>query len=164
MAKVNPEWQNTTLGNIRIDGERLEVEVNSEKRAAKIRTELRRRLGDQCIFVEEKRESIESLGQAARDREESRGGHRLVEFKDHATPPGIRDMLKAQMKAHWDAWLDIPLPALRNQTPRQAARTRKGRERLEALLIDFEHRNESIPQPELRPDVVELRQKLGLDG
>jgi hypothetical protein len=33
---------------------------------------------------------------------------------------------------------------------------------LEALLMAFEYRNESMIQPELRPDVGELRRKLGL--
>jgi hypothetical protein len=66
------------------------------------------------------------------------------------------------MKAHWDAWLDTPIPALKNQTPRRAALTPEGRERLEALLIGLEYRNESAIQPELRPDVVDLRRKLGL--
>jgi len=162
--KMHPEWRNTSLGNINIDGERLEVEVNSEKRAAKIRSELRKHLGNRCMLVEEKRESAESLLQAARDRRDSGGGRRPAELHGHAVPPEFRNALKAQMKAHWDAWPDIPLPALKNQTPREAARTPRGRERLEALLIEFEHRNKSIPQPELRPDVAELRRKLGLEG
>lgn len=34
-------------------------------------------------------------------------------------------------------WLDTPVPALRDKTPRQAARSAAGRERLEALLLGF---------------------------
>jgi hypothetical protein len=73
-------------------------------------------------------------------------------------------MHSKRRKPHWDAWLDIAIPALKGQTPRAAARTPEGRERLEALLMEFEYRNESTIQPELRPDVAELRRRLGLPG
>ena len=35
-------------------------------------------------------------------------------------------------------------------------------ERLEALLTDFECRNENVPHPALRVDVAAIRKKLGL--
>ena len=66
------------------------------------------------------------------------------------------------MERHWEAWLDQPIGLLLDETPRQAARTPKGRERLEALLMDIEYRNEHLSQPELRADVSALRRKLGL--
>ncbi len=81
-----------------------------------------------------------------------------------AMPPEFLTVLEEQMKEHWEAWLDIALPALKGRTPREAARTPEGRERLEALLLEFEYRNESLIQPELRPDVAELRKELGLSG
>jgi hypothetical protein len=162
--RVNPEWDNTSLGSIKIKGDALEVEVNSEERAAKIRQEIQGRLRDQCAFVREERQSIESLLQAQKGHDSIREKRRLREREDEPMSPEIRAYVKEMMKAHWEAWLDIPLPALKNQTPRQAARTRKGRERLEALLLEFEYRNESLIQPEVRPDVGELRRKLGLSG
>lgn len=42
------------------------------------------------------------------------------------------------MARHWHRWVDEPVPALNGRTPRQAAATPEGRERLEALLTDFE--------------------------
>ena len=39
---------------------------------------------------------------------------------------------------HWQDWFDIRIPALANKTPREAARTKEGRERLEALLLIYE--------------------------
>ena len=41
-------------------------------------------------------------------------------------------------RKHWEGWLDTRVPALGNKTPRQAARTAGGRERLEALLAEFD--------------------------
>jgi len=66
------------------------------------------------------------------------------------------------MVKHWETWLDSKIPALKNKTPRQAAKTEEGRERLEALLLDFEGRNEEIDDP-LRPDVKALRKELNLN-
>ena len=58
-------------------------------------------------------------------------------------------------------WLDEPVPALANQTPREAAATPIGRERLEALFSEYQWRTEEVP-PHVRPDIRALRQKLGV--
>ena len=157
--RMNAGWDNTSLGHIEIRGGALEVEVNSEKRAAKIRREIQRRLGDDCTFQKEERQAIEDLLRQE-NRDAGSGKQRAPEID--SMPPEIRAAIKEQMRAHWEAWLDIPVPALKNQTPLEAARTPEGRERLEALLMEFERRNESGIQPELRPDVAGLRRKLGL--
>jgi succinylarginine dihydrolase len=49
-----------------------------------------------------------------------------------------------------------------NVSGRRAALTPEGMERLETLLMELEYRNESAIPPELRPDVKDLRRKLGL--
>ena len=54
------------------------------------------------------------------------------------------------------------VPALGNRTPRQAAKTARGRERLAALLADFARMAERSPSRG-RPDVGALRRRLGLD-
>jgi hypothetical protein len=158
--RLNPGWDNTSLGSIEIRGGSVVIEVNSENRATKIRRDIRDRLGKQCTFMKEERKSIEALLQA----QTGHGGIRKQQRsrEDEAMSPEVCAAVAEMMKAHWEAWLDSPIPALRDQTPRQAARTPEGRERLEALLMAFEYRNESMIQPELRPDVGELRRKLGL--
>ena len=74
--------------------------------------------------------------------------------------PEVQDKLREMAAQHWKAWLDTPLPALRDKTPREAAKTASGRERLDALFMQFEQYNES-PQP-FGPDVPALRRTLGL--
>ena len=59
------------------------------------------------------------------------------------------------------AWIDTKVPALGNRTPRQAAKTPKGRERLEALLIDFARSAEQRSSM-FQPDLGDLRRRLGL--
>ena len=160
--RLHPEWDNTSLGSIDIRNDVIEIEVNSEKRATKIRAEIRERLGGRCTFVSEQRQFPDELLREAEGGggfdNKSRRGRREVE----GVPPEFRAALRDQMKAHWESWLDTPIPALNGRTPRAAARTPKDRERLEVLLMELEFRNESIIQPELRPDVTELRRKLGL--
>lgn len=53
--------------------------------------------------------------------------------------------LEADVNSTWAAWLDTRVPALGNKTPRQAARTDRGRERLEALLAEFDRHAEDGP-------------------
>jgi hypothetical protein len=55
----------------------------------------------------------------------------------------------------------MDIPALNGNTPRQAARTRDGRELLEAVLLDFERKAGITPG--MDEEVIrELRSTLGL--
>lgn len=72
------------------------------------------------------------------------------------------EALEAELaQRHWDAWVDTKVPALGNRTPRQAAKTARGRERLAALLANFARMAERNPSG-VRPDVAELRRRLGM--
>ncbi|MGH9823465.1 MAG: hypothetical protein ACREDR_09465 [Blastocatellia bacterium] len=66
------------------------------------------------------------------------------------------------MEAHWEAWYNDRIPALNNKTPLQAAKTKSGRERLEALLLEVERMNKRSPDPNLRVDLAAMRKRLGL--
>ena len=59
------------------------------------------------------------------------------------TPPELREIEEDLAHRHWEQWLDTRVPALGNKTPRQAARSAGGRERLEALLAEFARDAES---------------------
>ncbi len=56
---------------------------------------------------------------------------------------------------------DKPLPALAGKTARQAARSARGRERVDALLKSIEHGEATLPLGE-RFDVSVLRRSLCL--
>ena len=47
-------------------------------------------------------------------------------------------------------------------TPREAAQTEEGRELLESLLLDYERHDDDSNENLMRPDVPELRRKLGM--
>ena len=65
-------------------------------------------------------------------------------------------------KVHlYKEWLDSKIPALNHVTPREAAKTVAGRERLEALFVDFHQKNLS-GFSDCPVDLHYLRQELGM--
>ena len=73
----------------------------------------------------------------------------------------LQALQEAMMREHWEAWLDTRVPALGNKTPRQAARTPSGRERLEALLAGFERDAANEPS-NVAAHLTTIRTALGL--
>ena len=145
-------WDNTIMGHIAIDASALVVEVNSERRAREVRAEVEKRLGDLAVLQTSVAEPL--APQLEEARAEPKG--RLEE------PPEMREALRHFIAEHWESWLDEKVPALRFETPREAVRSPEGRERLEALLAQFEWQGRRAPEPELAPDVAALRARLGL--
>jgi hypothetical protein len=77
---------------------------------------------------------------------------------DSPPPPELQAIEAELARKHWDAWLDTKVPALGNRTPRQAAKTASGRERLEALLADY---SQSVSARDaFEPDIGTLKRKL----
>ncbi|MBI5274290.1 MAG: SEC-C domain-containing protein [Chlamydiales bacterium] len=141
---------NRVLGDMKIEGSKLLITVNSTQRSKKIQQEIEKRLPEASLV----KEDIETL-----DLEN------IKKKKLPALPqPTAREkeMLRAHIKDYYIQWLDIPLPALKGKTPRQAAKTTEGRERLELLLFDFESNNPQDDDP-LRIDIQSLRHELGLN-
>jgi hypothetical protein len=157
----NPGWSNTLMGQIDIRQDRMTVNVNSQARADAIRAETTARLGPRARVMGVVVESVEQMMAAAAGKGTSRArSEREREIEEfNQSPEGQAVMAKVSAE-HWRTWPDIPLPALGGQTPRQAAKTSSGRERLEVLLLDFTSR-ERTPGA-MRPDVVALRRELGI--
>jgi hypothetical protein len=64
--------------------------------------------------------------------------------------------------AQWEAWIHTNVPALGGRTPAEAVRDPEGRERVEALLTEFDRSNATRRPGEPRVDVPDLRRRLGL--
>ena len=78
-------------------------------------------------------------------------------------PPEVRGEILREFKTrHFAAWPDQSIPALDGKTPREAAKTREGRRKLDVLLKDAEHLEQSL-DPAERFDFSDLRKELGLD-
>ncbi len=156
-------WDNTILGNITIEGGKLIVDVNSQKRSEAIRTEIAKRLGDDAVLQDSVSESVEEKFAQMKDGVESPEQQRQREEQEaFSALPEVQALMKEMAKKRWEEWLEEPVPVLMGKTPRQAAKTIVGRERLEALLIDFERSAAETDKPAFAPDVTELRRQLGM--
>lgn len=161
--KKHKSWDNTVLGSLKIKGNTLTAEVNSDKRAKKIQSEIAKRLGKRATFKRAVHESTDAKLEEMQAQSGSPAFEQsLKEQEEFASRPEVQAIIKAQMEAHWEGWYNERVPALQNKTPLQAARTKAGRERLEALLLDFERKNEEVSQSYLRVDIEAMRKKLGL--
>ena len=157
--RLHQEWDNTTLGTLDIDGDRLQVQVNSKRRARRIEREIAKRLDADAVLESRTADPVEKL--LAERKETPRDRLAGLEQEQLQQRPEVQEFLRQQGKRHWENWLDTRLPALGNRTPRQAACTPDGRERLEALFAEFAWHVERAPNG-MSPDLPALRATLGL--
>ena len=129
--KKHKSWDNTTLGRIAVRGAVMTADVNSNKRATRLKREIATRLGDRASYVRAVIESTEHMLEQARA---GKGG------PPRETEPALRELEATMQEQQWTDWLDESVPALGGKTPRQAARSQAGREMLNAVLNDFEWR------------------------
>lgn len=155
-GQKSSQWNNSILGHIKISKSEIIVDVNSNERAERIRKEIINRLGDKVTYRVTK---IESMEQKLKDIPNQSQAQTLIDLNDS---PETQEVLKSYMDEYWKSWLDQKIPALENQTPREASTTKLGRERLEALLTDFHSKNsQDNSQPAI--DFAFLRRELGMD-
>jgi SEC-C motif len=162
--EMHKGMENTALGRIAIDGTRLIAEVNSRERAEKIRSEIESRLEARVVFRRAVTSSIKKMIEERAERGETVRSRRMREESERIQSlPEVQEQLKAMAGRHWEAWFDEQIPPLGNLTPRQAARTPEGRERLEGLLLSYEWDKPAESLTTLmQPDVAEIRRRLGL--
>ena len=154
------EWDNTVLGWIGIDGRRLIAEVNSEARADAIRKKIETALREDVRY---RATEIQSPEKMLADRRAA-GGAPPEERNELAEHPEVREKISAMMSAHWEHWVNQPIPILGNQTPMEAIKNPDGREIVESIVIQAERDGRS-PQLQTDEDVFRrLRERLGLDA
>ena len=156
------------LGLLKIDNEQLIVEVNSHERARRIRRLIERRLGDAARYkttlIEPIQSQINQMWQTAAagaGLENGFAGGTSSNSLDEE--PEVRAMMEETARQHWDSWFDLPVPALNDMTPREAAKTYEGRELLESLFLLYEIHNEESPDNYAKADIPALRRELGID-
>jgi hypothetical protein len=161
--KKHPTWDNTVLGHLVIEGDRLTIEVNSEKRARRIQTEIRKRLGDGAVLLKSETRSLEeAMAEAKREEKTPAGRRRRREHEAFERRPEVQALMQKQSDAHWDAWIQMKVPALGNRTPAEAIGDPDGREMVEALLTEFDRYDSKKRPGEPRADIPGLRRRLGL--
>jgi hypothetical protein len=154
-----PDAPRTVLGNFRIEEKHLVAETNSRERAVKLRTKLKRHLQDLVAY--EKTLYQDPFDFPERSLEE-------IEAKNKASDalnalPEIQEALKRQLEHHYfNEWPKTKIPALGGISPRQAARSKKGREKLEELIDGIERHQNSPDSGMPRINIDTLRRQCGL--
>lgn len=163
--KMHAEWENTTLGAIEITLKRLVAEVNSQTRATALREAIETALGEGIRYRASEIQSPEKILTDARTNGDGGSGQRSAasaESKRLAALPEVREKIAEMMAAHWERWVDIPLPILGNRTPMNAVKDADGREIVESIIIQAERRGLGMDMP-MDPAVLSrLRARLGL--
>jgi hypothetical protein len=162
------------LGLLKIDEDSLVVEVNSEQRAELIRRLVEERLGNTANYKTTLIESIESrveetwktaaddtAGLSSPTPSENSESSSFITVDD--AQPELRAIMEQIARQHWESWFDLPVPALNDMTPREAAKTEEGRDLLESLLLLYESCQNISSDSITNPDVPALRRELGLD-
>ena len=160
--KKNAGWDNTVLGWIELDGKRLTAEVNSEARADAIRKEIETALGEGIRYRASEIQSPEKMLAdlrtvgGVRDSAASRESERVAES------PEVRAKISEMMAAHWEHWVDEPLPILGNRTPMEAVKDADGREIVKSLVIQGERSGRNPNMPTDEHVFRRVRERLGL--
>jgi hypothetical protein len=156
-------WSNTILGRIEIVDRRLNADVNSAKRADRLVREIDKRLGmGAALLAREVTDPDAVRPDAGEDAEQTAAD--LAELEALEASPEAQALLEEHARQHWEHWLDTRIPALGGKTPRQAAKTPLGRERLEAVLAGFDrHAVRQLPgTADQAPHLARIRVALGL--
>ncbi len=153
---VHPSGQLTftVLGTVNLHPGRLTLECMSRERLERGKKRLLDLLGES---IRHRVDEFEDIHVAM----ERRGG------KGEAVKPlqddKARALLAAMMRKHLSAWVDQALPALDGRTPREAAATMAGREKVLHLIKDLENaeaRKKKAGEPFI--DLGSLRDELGI--
>jgi hypothetical protein len=160
--KKHAGWDNTVLGWIEIDGTRLIAEVNSKARADAIRKKIETALGASIRYRASEIRSPERMLADMRAAGSARGGTASEESERLAELPEVREKISEMMTAHWEHWVDQPLPILGNRTPMDAVKDPDAREVVESLIIQAERYGRSLAMPTDEAMFHRLRQRLGL--
>ena len=155
------KMETTVKGTFIISANKLTISVNSRERAEEIKRKISRRLGKRATF---KNAVIQSTAKMLKDMP---SGNSIAQSKaalasqELESKPEIQAMLKEMAAKHWKDWLDIPIPALQNKTPRESAKTARGLERLDALFLQFKGMSSDTNAP-FNPDINALKKELGI--
>ncbi|MBU4174900.1 MAG: SEC-C domain-containing protein [Actinobacteria bacterium] len=139
----SPEgYRSRLLGTIRLGEERLTLETHSRERLVLGKRELEKILHGLLVH---RADSIQDQAVMLEELANTAGGGRPGKSprgRKSISPETEKQVVGEYMEQHYAGWTDEPLPALGGKTPRQAAKTKRGRVKVDSLLKDFENREE----------------------
>lgn len=155
-AKATP-MSNTILGYIDIEGNSMTVDVNSEKRAEIIKDIIEDVMADRAKYKTTTLKPLHDPSEGADDDEYTMAEHdRLMQ------DPAVREHMENMFLDHWGQWVDTPIPILDGQTPREAAKSANGREKVDALIRSASLNSVTNPDLDVQKKGIEhARKELG---
>jgi hypothetical protein len=161
--RIHKDWDNTLLGQLRISGRSLVVDVNSEKRAAKIREEIERRLGILVTHQKTVTQSPEAALGKTKQRQPAKRSVSQLKSEDASLDAAFTEEMQAEIQRQAENWIFQKVPALGGRTPLEAIGDPDGKEIVESLLLGWERQNETMADPEVFcPDINAIRRLLKL--
>ena len=145
-----------TRGNIRIGASKIQIECNSRSRDRQVRTRFEKKFGSLIEYegTDFKPVELDELQETAEDSE----------HEDLNNPPEeVSEELVEMMEGMYMRWADDKVPALENQTPKEAVKDPKGREKVVAMINDWENMDLRDPERPYQFDFNKLRIALGLE-
>jgi hypothetical protein len=159
--RKHPDWDNTILGTIKISARSLVADVNSEKRAERLRAEIEKRLPDSAVHQSTRAQTVDAMLKSKPMN--YRGEIDDEEHEDPLRDPDVKKHAQEWMQKQVEAWVHQKVPLLGGRTPMQAVGDPDGREIVESLVLQWErHAEKSVGPGDIRPDVSALRKILNL--
>lgn len=143
--------ENTVMGRALVSGTTLRLETNSRNRADMLRLKVEAACGDR----------IRHRAREYADPRSERVRSELPEVPPEEFPPEVEQQLLEFKRRHYAEWIDLPVPALNGETPREAVRSADGRAAVDALLKSAEN-TENRSARGATFDFSGIRRELGL--
>ena len=154
-GELNP----SVFAQLTIAENELLISVNSKKREKKVRSAIKKLLADKAEFLTSTIRSIDSVMKDDSIKPNQDDPDMVL-----SENPEIIQLLENYFANHWKNWIDEKIPALGNKTPRQAVRTKIGKEKVLALLEDNEYSSTIDPHMAVQLKFIKnVRKELGLD-
>jgi hypothetical protein len=151
----------TIIGVARPGVAGLRLETNSIPRADALRDKVEAACGDRLRH--RLREHTDPLSQLQDPSDElASTAPSPPEADADLDPETSAKFIQAFKDEHYADWTDQPLPALSDQTPREAVANSRGREQVNLLIKEMEYFESRLP-PEERYDFSRIRRELGLE-
>lgn len=152
----NAAGREVSLGTIELADGILTAEVNSVERGVRVRELLERVCGESLYY---RGTTHEDMQRSVREQVVAKTLGKLPDDEGPAAverlDPDVAEALAVQAySAHYRAWVDETVPALDNHTPREAAKSKQLRPRVEGMLRQLEGQYEhalKVGQPAYDP-------------
>ena len=158
-SRKYPDKPRSVLGGLCIKGEVLIAETSSRERAARLRSKLKRHLGELIAYSKTMYQDPYDFPELSPEEIDARK-KRSDELN---ALPEVQDAMRKHLEQHYlEEWPTEKLPALGGKTPLQAVKNENGRAAVIALIDDMDGMQDSPRSKMPRIDFDKLRRKLGL--